>query len=50
MVFLGKEWNHDYGQYIGGHWYYMNADGIMVTGRHYINKRWYYFNANGVWN
>jgi len=28
----------------------MNADGIMVTGRHYINKRWYYFNANGVWN
>jgi glucan-binding YG repeat protein len=28
----------------------MNADGIMVTGRHYINNRWYYFNVNGVWN
>jgi hypothetical protein len=29
---------------IGGTWYFLNANGAMVTGWQYINGAWYYFN------
>ena len=32
---------------IGGHWYYLNADGSMETGWASIGGHWYYLNADG---
>lgn len=31
-----------------GHWYYMNSDGAMVTGRKTIGGVSYYFNKYGA--
>jgi len=40
---LKSEWIKD-----GGHWYYLNADGYMVTGWQQINGKWYHFTSGGV--
>ena len=33
----------------GNNWYYVDANGKMVTGDYKINKVVYRFDANGVW-
>jgi lactocepin len=40
-----------YSQWVqdGGKWYYIDANGYMVTGTQKINGKTYKFNSNGVW-
>ena len=33
----------------GGKWYYVDANGYMVTGKYYIGGKLYSFASNGVW-
>ena len=35
--------------YSGGKWYYLDANGYMVTGTKKIGGKTYKFNSNGVW-
>ena len=33
---------------VGGHWYYLNADGAMATGWVYVNGHYYYMDQWGA--
>ena len=36
------------GYSVGGHWYYLNADGTMETGWVFVDGHWYYLNTDGT--
>ena len=35
-------------QAVNGRWYYMNGDGVMLTGWQFINGAWYYLDSSGA--
>ena len=42
-TFLSRNWLYD-----GGHWYYLDGDGWIVTGKRRIGSDYYYFREDGV--